>query len=77
MLSVKKIGAKQFHNGNRLNGDGGNNRAKYGLFNGSIQVGWVSMPYQGFWEVYGNDNKRYVERSFRSLKDVREWAAKN
>ena len=70
-MKIKKIQNKPYHNGNRLHGDGGNVRAKYGVFNQEgAQVGFV--VFSSLYDAYSMDGDRLNERSFRTLSALKE-----
>ncbi len=69
-MKIKKTAERPFHLGNRLNGDGNNVRASYGVFDGETQVGFVI--FAGGYDAYAMDGKtRLVGFTCRSLAALR------
>ena len=71
-LVIKKTKSKPFHLGNRLNGNGGNVHATYGVFENGVQVGYACRTGCG-WDAYTKSGKRmnsYTARTLSKLGDI-------
>ena len=78
-MVIKKTAKKDFHNANRLNGNGADFTASYGLFDGSEQVGFATKGGGG-WIAFKRDERgilRPFTRSCRTLKDLRAMVAES
>ena len=73
-MLIKKLKAKAFHNGNRLNGNGSNNRASYGVFDNGELIGKVI--FATVYDAYSLDGKTRLNRFATStLKALKEQLA--
>ena len=70
-MTVRKIGNAEFHLGNKLNGS--KTAAKYGIFSGDLQVGY--LLFSGMtWTAYNMNNRPdFVGFSFSSLAQAKQF----
>ena len=73
-LTIKKTRSKDFHAGNRLNGDGGKLAATYGVFDGATQVGFLTHT-GSLWDAWDYSGNRLNSYS-SSLSQMRKQLAK-
>ena len=75
-MTVKKIGKKDFHNANRLNGNGADYTATYGVFEAGELVG-KAHKCGGGWDAYRLDSgKRINPFTTATLSALKELLAK-
>jgi len=74
-MKVKKVRAKEFHSGNRLNGNGADLTATYGIFFDTKQVGFL-LRIAGTWQAYDLEAGRPIlARRYESLKEIKSVLA--
>jgi hypothetical protein len=71
-MKIKKVRAKEFHSGNRLNGNGADLTATYGVFDDAKQIGFL-LRIAGTWQAYDLEiGKPMLARRYESLNKIKE-----